>query len=117
MSPAETRAALDSGAVVVDIRPIEQRSRDGEIPGAHVIARNVLEWRLDPASDYRDPDLARTDRQVIVLCDAGYASSFAAATLRRLGLDATDMVGGFQAWREEGLPVTPPPPSVDRPPG
>lgn len=108
VTPAETREALESGAVVVDIRPIEQRSRDGEIPGAHVIARNVLEWRLDPKSEARDPAVARSDRQVIVVCDAGYASSFAAATLRRLGLDATDMIGGFQAWREEGLPVKAP---------
>jgi rhodanese-related sulfurtransferase len=106
MSPAETQAAIQAGAIAVDIRPIEQRSRDGEISGAHVIARNVLEWRLDPESDHRDPEVARSDRQVIVFCDAGYQSSLAAATLRRLGVDATDMVGGFQAWREEGLPVT-----------
>jgi rhodanese-related sulfurtransferase len=71
-----------------------------------VIARNVLEWRLDPASEFRDPALATVDRQVVVFCDAGYQSSLAAATLRRLGVDATDMVGGFQAWRGEGLPVT-----------
>lgn len=106
VTPAETQAALASGAVVVDIRPSEQRNRDGEIPGAHVIARNVLEWRLDPASDYRDPELAGGDAQVIVFCDAGYQSSLAAATLRRLGVDATDMVGGFQAWVGEGLPVS-----------
>ena len=106
LSPGQTRAALDAGAVVVDIRPSEQRSRDGEIPGAHVIARNVLEWRLDPRGEFRDPAVAHADRQVIVFCDAGYASSLAAATLRRLGLDATDMIGGFQAWRAEGLPVS-----------
>ena len=106
VTPAQTRAALESGAVVVDIRPIEQRSRDGEIPGAHVIARNVLEWRLDPASEFRDPEVGRADRQVVVFCDAGYQSSLAASTLRRLGLDATDMIGGFQAWREEGMPTT-----------
>jgi rhodanese-related sulfurtransferase len=70
-----------------------------------VIPRNVLEWRLDPGSDHRDPEAARTDRQVIVVCNEGYQSSLAAATLRRLGIDATDMVGGFQAWRSEGLPV------------
>ena len=105
VSPGQTRAALDAGAVVVDIRPSEQRNRDGEIPGAHVIARNVLEWRLDPTGEFRDPAVARADRPVILFCDAGYASSLAAATLRRLGLDATDMTGGFQAWRAEGLPV------------
>ncbi|HEY2161124.1 MAG TPA: rhodanese-like domain-containing protein [Solirubrobacteraceae bacterium] len=105
VTPGDAREAMESGAIFIDIRPIEQRSRDGEIPGAHVIARNVLEWRLDPTSDARDPKVDCADRQVIVLCDAGYASSFAAATLRRLGLDATDMVGGFQRWREEGLPI------------
>jgi rhodanese-related sulfurtransferase len=106
VSPSETQAALAKGAVVVDIRPSEQRDRDGEIPGAHVIARNVLEWRLDPRSEYRDPEVAQPDRQVIVVCNEGYQSSLAAATLRRIGLDATDMIGGFQAWRGEGLPVT-----------
>jgi rhodanese-related sulfurtransferase len=105
VSPGQTQAALDAGAVVVDIRPSEQRNRDGEIPGAHVIARNVLEWRLDPTGEFRDPAVAHADRQVIVFCDAGYASSLAAAALRRLGLDATDMIGGFQAWRSERLPV------------
>jgi rhodanese-related sulfurtransferase len=106
VTPAQSHAALDAGAIVVDIRPSEQRNRDGEIPGAHVIARNVLEWRLDPTGEFRDPAVARADRQVIVFCDAGYASSLAAATLRRLGLDATDMIGGFQAWLADGLPVT-----------
>jgi rhodanese-related sulfurtransferase len=107
LTPAEARAAQDRGAVIVDIRPIEQREVDGEIPGAHVIARNVLEWRLDPSSDHRDPAVARTDRQVIVTCNEGYQSSLAAATLRRLGLDATDLIGGAQAWRDAGLPLTP----------
>jgi rhodanese-related sulfurtransferase len=107
LTPDQARAAQEEGAVIVDIRPIEQRELDGEIPGAHVIARNVLEWRLDPSGEARDPAVARTDLQVIVTCDAGYQSSLAAATLRRLGVDATDLVGGFQAWRAEGLPVTP----------
>ena len=107
LTPEQARAAQDRGAIIVDIRPIEQRGADGEIPGAHVIARNVLEWRVDPSSDARDPDVAQPDRQVIVTCNAGYQSSLAAATLRRLGVDATDIVGGFQAWRGAGLPVTP----------
>ncbi len=106
VTPGQSSAALDAGAILIDIRPSEQRNRDGEIPGAHVIARNVLEWRLDPVGDHREPTLARADLQVIVFCDAGYASSLAAATLCQLGLDATDMIGGFQAWRDEGLPVT-----------
>jgi rhodanese-related sulfurtransferase len=89
----------------VDIRSDSQRARDGEVPGAAFVPRNVLEWRCDPASPHRDPDLARRDRTVIVICDEGYQSSLAAANLRRFGLDATDVVGGFQAWRAAGLPV------------
>jgi rhodanese-related sulfurtransferase len=107
LTPEQARAAQERGAIIVDIRPIEQRGVDGEIPGARVIARNVLEWRVDASSGARDPDVAQPDRQVIVTCNEGYQSSLAAATLRRLGVDATDMVGGFQAWRGEGLPVTP----------
>src|SRR3954468_1882511 len=88
---------MAAGALVVDIRPVEQRPRDGELPGALVVPRNVLEWRLDPSSPHRLPE-ADERRRVIVVCDEGYASSRAAATLRRLGLrDATDLEGGFQA--------------------
>jgi rhodanese-related sulfurtransferase len=108
VTPAEAQAAMQSGAIVVDIRPVEQRDRDGEVPGAHVVARNVLEWRLDPASEHRDPELAEPGRKVIVMCDAGYQSSLAAATLRSLGVDATDMIGGLQAWRDESLPLIQP---------
>ena len=103
LTPIEALLAMKSGAVVVDIRPAEQRDRDGHIPGAHVIPRNVLEWRLDPQSEHRDPEVARLDRQVIVICDQGYQSSLAAATLRRFGLDAADVIGGVQSWRDEGL--------------
>lgn len=106
LEPAEAAAAMGAGAIMVDIRPIEQRRRDGELPGASVIPRNVLEWRLDPLCEHRDPDLARTDSQVIVLCDEGYQSSLAAANLQRFGLDATDVVGGAQAWRAAGLPLS-----------
>lgn len=78
------------------------------MPGAIVIARNVLEWRCDPDSDTRDPRLAALDRRVILMCDGGYQSSLAAATLQDMGLRrATDLVGGFQAWRAAGLPVEP----------
>ena len=108
MSPAQAHAARSEGALLIDIRSESQRGRDGELPGAQVVARNVLEWRLDPASPHRDPALARRDRRVIVLCDEGYQSSLAAATLRRFGLDATDVAGGFQAWRAAGLPVEAP---------
>ena len=103
LTPSEALAAMRSGAVLVDIRPTEQRDRDGHIQGAHVIPRNVLEWRLDPQSEHRDPEVARLDRQVIVICDQGYQSSLAAATLRRFGLDAADVIGGVQSWRDEGL--------------
>ncbi len=88
---------LATGALLVDTRPIEQRERDGEIPDAVVIDRNVLEWRLDPQSTHKIEETSY-DRKVILFCDEGYASSLAAATLRELGLDATDLVGGYQAW-------------------
>jgi rhodanese-related sulfurtransferase len=91
----------------VDIRPVAQRSADGEIPGALILERNVLEWRLDPASDHRIPEITGREQVVIVVCDAGYASSLAAASLQAVGLPrATDLDGGFQAWRAAGLPVT-----------
>jgi rhodanese-related sulfurtransferase len=85
------------GALVVDMRPVEQRERDGVIPGAVVIDRNVLEWRLDPSSPDRISETSY-DRRVVLVCNEGYASSLAAATLRELGLDATDLDGGYQAW-------------------
>jgi rhodanese-related sulfurtransferase len=106
-TPAETLAAVADGAVLVDIRPLEQRRRDGLVPGAAIIQRNVLEWRLDPEGAHRDPELAVTDRPVILICDEGYQSSLAAATLRRLGVDAGDVIGGVQAWIGEGLPLQP----------
>jgi rhodanese-related sulfurtransferase len=106
VDPREAEAAMASGALLVDIRSDRQRARDGVVPGALVVARNVLEWRADPASDWRDARIADPARQVIVMCDAGYQSSLAAATLQELGLDrATDLDGGFQAWRAAGLPV------------
>jgi rhodanese-related sulfurtransferase len=105
LSPEAAHAAASGGAALVDIRPEEQRREDGEILGATHIQRNVLEWRLDPACLHRDPELARRDRLVIVLCDEGCQSSLAAATLRRFGLAAADVIGGFQAWRAAGLPV------------
>lgn len=105
LSPAEAFKATKSGAVVVDIRSETQRAADGLIPSAVGVPRNVLEWRLDPASDHRDPELARRDRRLILICNEGYQSSLAAATVRRFGLNSTDVVGGFQAWREDGLPV------------
>lgn len=100
VTPDELSTAQASGAVVVDIRPVEQRNRDGELPGALIIDRNVLEWRLAPSSDHRVVDAA--DRVVIVVCNEGYSSSLAAATLQDLGVPgATDLIGGFQAWKAQ----------------
>jgi rhodanese-related sulfurtransferase len=109
LTPDQAADAVRSGeALLVDIRSETQRAEDGIVPGARFVHRNVLEWRCDPSSQWRDPDLARADRLLIVMCDAGYQSSLAAATLKRLGLPgATDMIGGFQAWRVAGLPVSP----------
>jgi rhodanese-related sulfurtransferase len=88
------------GAILIDIRPLEQRRRDGDLPGAIVVDRNVLEWRLDPSSPYRLPLATGADVRLIIVCNEGYSSSLAAATLQELGLrSVTDLVGGFQAWR------------------
>ncbi|MFN2581815.1 MAG: rhodanese-like domain-containing protein [Candidatus Dormibacteria bacterium] len=109
-TPAEAASALGQGALLVDTRPVDQRSRDGEIPGAVVIDRNVLEWRLDPAGDYRIEEMWSADRRVVLICNQGYSSSLAAASLQDIGVhDAGDVIGGFQAWRDAGLPVYPPP--------
>lgn len=93
-------AEVQSGAVVIDIRPSEQRQRDGDLPGAIVVDRNVLEWRLDPTSRHSLRLVAHPAARVIIVCNEGYSSSLAAATLQELGLaSATDLIGGFQAWR------------------
>jgi rhodanese-related sulfurtransferase len=107
LTPWEALAALGRGARLVDIRPRAQRRRDGLVPGAWVIDRNVLEWRLDPAGEYRVPALARRDRRLILICDEGCQSSLAAATLCRFGLAAADVIGGVQLWRAEGLRLDP----------
>jgi rhodanese-related sulfurtransferase len=106
IGPWEAAARLAAGALLIDTRPWEQRSRDGEVPGAVVVDRNVLEWRLDPASPYRIPEVTGYHLEVIVLCNQGYSSSLVADTLRSLGLRrAVDVVGGFEAWTALGLPV------------
>lgn len=104
VGPERAAEANDRGAILVDIRPAGERARDGVIPGAIAIERNVLEWRLDPSSPARLP-FASYDLDVIVFCTEGYASTFAAVALRRLGIRATDLDGGFHAWRAAGLPV------------
>jgi rhodanese-related sulfurtransferase len=104
-SPAEALRAQADGAVLVDIRGDYQR-RDGLIPGALVVPRNSLEWRCDPASEWRHPAIARRDLRIILVCQQGYQSSLAAATLQQLGLvHATDLAGGFTAWTAAGLPA------------
>jgi rhodanese-related sulfurtransferase len=106
LEPVEAAAAAAGGALLVDIRPAWQRVDEGEIPGALLIERNHLEWRLDPSSDARIPQAVDHDVEVIVVCSEGYSSSLAAASLQDLGLHrATDLVGGFRAWREAGLPT------------
>jgi len=104
--PVEAHRRMTAGALLVDTRPSEQRRRDGEVPGALVVDRNVLEWRLDPASPDRLPQITGYDLEVIVLCNEGYSSSLVADTLRTLGLRrAVDVIGGFEAWAAAGLPV------------
>lgn len=99
VDPAELEAVMSAGALLVDIRPVHQRLRDGELPGAVVIDRNVLEWRLDPSSPDRLPQAADPGRHIVIVCDQGYSSSLAAHTLQLLGLpNATDLRGGYQAW-------------------
>lgn len=101
-------AATAGDALLVDIRYAALRERDGLIPGALVVERNELEWRLDPRGSHRVPEATGHDLRIVVICNEGYASSLAAASLHQLGLRrATDLVGGFQAWRAAGLPVTP----------
>ncbi len=109
LGPEEAAAAARAGALLLDIRADHQRERDGAIPGALVHQRNVLEWRADPDSGHCDPELAADlGRQVVVICHEGYQSSLAAAVLQDLGYAAaTDLDGGFVAWRRAGLPVDP----------
>ncbi|MFC5724719.1 rhodanese-like domain-containing protein [Streptomyces gamaensis] len=106
VGPAQAAAVRAAGGLLVDIRYAALRERDGTIPGALVVERNELEWRLDPACEHRAAEATGHDLRVVVVCDEGYASSLAALSLRRLGLrHATDLAGGFRAWRAAGLPV------------
>ena len=108
LAPREAAEAVAGGALLVDIRPGWQRLDEGTVPGALVIERNHLEWRLDPTSDARIAEATDHDRRWIVLCSEGYTSSLAAAALQDLDLHrATDVVGGFRAWSAAGLPTGP----------
>ena len=107
LGPPEALAAMEDGALLIDTRCEDLRRRDGSIPGSIPVPLSVLFWRLDPSSGHDDRALSRArDRRVILLCDHGYSSSLAAATLRELGFtNATDVDGGFQAWLAAGLPI------------
>ena len=108
VGPAEAFEAVRRGALLVDIRPQAQRAVEGVVPGALHVERNVLEWRLDPASEARLPQASGYEQQVIIMCSQGYASSLAAASLQDIGLvNATDLAGGFLAWARAGLPCLP----------
>jgi rhodanese-related sulfurtransferase len=107
LTPCETAAAVARGALLVDTRTEAQRRTQGDLPGAIVIDRTVLEWRLDPASAWRIPEATGPDVEVIVVCRQGFSSSLAAASLRAVGLRrATDMIGGVEAWLAAGLPLS-----------
>jgi rhodanese-related sulfurtransferase len=117
LTPQAAAMEIARGARLVDIRPAAQRLADGEVPGAVIIERNHLEWRLDPSSDARVP-AAQPGQFWIVICQDGYTSSLAADSLRSIGVPATDVEGGFTAWRAAGLPTVPggtPPEQVVRP--
>ena len=99
VDPTALRAEQDRGALIIGIRPVDQRERDGALPGAVIIDRNVLEWRLDPACPHHITEVIDYDTRIVIVCNEGYQSSLAAAQLRALGLHkATDMTGGYQAW-------------------
>ncbi len=104
ITPREAAVEVAAGAMIVDIRPSWQRAAVGEVPGSLIIERNHLEWRLHPASDARLPQ-ARPGQRWLIICAEGYTSSLAADALNSLGLDSTDIIGGFHAWREAGLPT------------
>lgn len=117
LTPPQAFAEAGRGAWMVDIRPAAQRAAEGEIPGALLVERNVLEWRFDPAGSARLPQVTGYGHRIIVACSQGYASSLAAASLQDLGLrHATDMVGGFQAWMACGLPTASDPAATALPP-
>jgi rhodanese-related sulfurtransferase len=99
VAPEALGAEIAAGALVIDLRPEANRREEGELPGAVVVERIHLEWRLDPTSDHRLPEV-HPDRRVVLVCNEGYASSLAARTLHDLGLSrATDLAGGFRAWQ------------------
>jgi rhodanese-related sulfurtransferase len=108
VEPRQAKQIGDEGGLLIDIRPAAQRAEFGEIPGTLIVERNNLEWRLDPGGSHRLPEAEDPDRPVVIICQEGYASSLAAASLLEVGRTAvTDLEGGFVAWKQAGLPTTP----------
>jgi rhodanese-related sulfurtransferase len=108
LTPLEALEAVGVGGLIVDIRSERQRETQGFVPGAYFVERNVLEWRADPHCPHHDPVLTSVHGPLILMCAQGFQSSLAAANLQEIGLaQATDMEGGFERWRSEGLPVVP----------
>jgi rhodanese-related sulfurtransferase len=108
VDPQQAKQIADEGGLLIDIRPAAQRAEFGEVPGALIVERNNLEWRLDPGGSHRLPEAENPDRPVVIICQEGYASSLAAASLSGVGRTAvTDLDGGFVAWKQVGLPTTP----------
>ena len=107
LEPADAFAAVEAGALLVDIRSESERERDGIAPGSLHIPRTVLEWRLAPDSDWRTPYVEGPEQRIVLLCTDGCSSVLAASTLVELGFSRVgDVVRGFAAWREAGLPTT-----------
>jgi rhodanese-related sulfurtransferase len=108
VDPQQAKKIAEDGGLLIDIRPAAQRAEFGEVPGALIVERNNLEWRLDPGGSHRIPEAENPDRPVVIICQEGYASSLAAASLLEVGRTAvTDLDGGFVAWKKAGLPTTP----------
>jgi rhodanese-related sulfurtransferase len=118
LSPHAAFEALKAGALLVDIRSEVARERDGVVPGALHVPRTVLEWRFEPGGAWQNPHVGGLERRLIVLCDHGYSSALAAEMLVQLGYtSAGDVIGGFEAWREAGLPTRPARPRPEGLPG
>lgn len=108
LDPRDAHTRMEAGARLIDVRTAEQISSGGRVPGALEISLNVLEWRLDPDSSCRHAQAPHPDEVVILMCAEGFCSSLAASRLQDLGFrGATDVIGGFRAWRERGLPIAP----------
>lgn len=106
LEPSQAYAEMQRRALLIDTRSNDQRAEQGAIPGALEIPLSVLEWRVDPDSSHRNPAIGGLDTQLILICAQGYSSSLSAQRLQQMGfVNATDVIGGFEAWKEAGLPV------------